>query len=76
LLEARTAAGRGAKHPPVWQFAFARFHYVSLTASYKNQEVWHVEPLPDIAGLEIGSPKYQDSVYSTYHTKTAPIEDK
>jgi hypothetical protein len=72
LLEARQ--GRTAKDA-VWQYAFARFHYVSLTASYKNQEVWHVEPLPDITSLEIGSPKYQDSVYATYHTKTTKIEE-
>jgi hypothetical protein len=74
LLEARTGQGRAAKDA-VWQYAFARFHYVSLTASYKNQEVWHVEPLPDITGLEIGSPKYQDSVYATYHTKSTKIDE-
>ena len=74
LLEARTGQGRTAKDA-VWQYAFARFHYVSLTAFYKNQEVWHVEPLPDITGLEIGSPKYQDSVYATYHTKTTKIDE-
>ena len=27
----------------------------------------------DIAGLEIGSPRYQENAYSTYHTKTTPI---
>ena len=75
LLEARTGPGRAAAGPPVWQYAFARFHYVSLTASFKNKDVWHVEPLPNITGLDIGSPKYQDSVYSTYHTKTTEIEE-
>jgi hypothetical protein len=72
VLEARVP--KGAKDRPAWQYAFARFHYISLTAAYKNHEVWHVEPLPDIQGLDIGSPKYQDSVYATYHTKTTPIE--
>ncbi len=75
LLEARVPSGRAAIGGPVWQYAFARFHYVSLTAAYKNKDVWHVEPLQNITGLDIGSPKYQDSAYATYHTKTAPIED-
>jgi hypothetical protein len=70
LLEARAEKGQ-----MVWQYAFARYHYVHLWASHKNQEVWHVDALPDIAGLEIGSPRYQESVYSTYHTKTTPIAD-
>jgi len=75
LLEARTGPGRAAGDAPRWQYAFARFHYVSLTASYKNQDVWHVEPLAEITGLNIGSPKYQESVYATYHTKTTEIEE-
>jgi hypothetical protein len=70
LLEARVN-----KDQPEWQFAFARFHYISLTAAYKNKEVWHVEPLPDITGLNLGDAKYQESVYSTYHTKTTPVEE-
>jgi len=70
VLEAR--AGKGG---PVWQFAFARFHFITLTASYKNKDVWRAEPLPDIMSLELGSPKYQDSVYATYHTKTTPVEE-
>ena len=75
LLEARVPSGRAGNGGPVWQYAFARFHYVSLTAAYKNKDVWHVEPLPDIAVLDIGSPKYQESVYSTYHTKTTEIAE-
>jgi hypothetical protein len=75
LLEARVPSGRAASRGPVWQYAFARFHYVSLTAAFKNKDVWHVEPLPDISTLEIGSPKYQDSVYATYHTATTPLEE-
>src|SRR5262245_516653 len=70
LLEARSG-----KDHPLWQFAFARFHYISLTAAYKGKDVWHVEPLPDITGLELGSPKYQDSVYVTYHTKTTKVDE-
>jgi hypothetical protein len=70
LLEARADKGH-----MVWQYAFARYHYVNLWASHKNEEVWHVDPLPDITGLEIGSPRHQESVYATYHTKTTPIAD-
>jgi hypothetical protein len=70
LLEVR----QGKDHP-VWQFAFARFHYITLAASYKNKDVWHAEPLLDIASLDIGSPKYQESVYATYHTKTTKIDE-
>lgn len=68
LLEARSEKGRTE-----WQYAFARYHYVNLWAAHKGQEVWHVDALPDIASLDIGSPRYQDSVYSTYHTKVTPI---
>ncbi len=71
LLESRVADGLAA-----WQYAFARFHYIDLVASFKDRQVWHVEALPeDITVLEIGSPKYQDSVYSTYHVKTTPVEE-
>jgi len=70
LLEARTEKGQS-----VWQYAFARYHYVHLWAAHKGQEVWHVDALPDITGLDIGSPRYQDSVYATYHTKRTPIAD-
>jgi len=55
----------------VWQYALARFHYIDLKAFHNNREVWHVEPLADITGLDLGSPKYRDSTYATYHTKPA-----
>jgi hypothetical protein len=72
LLEARSST---PKDRPVWQFAFARYHYVDLKAFHKGREVWRAEPLPDITTLEIGSPKYQDNVYATYHVKVTPIAE-
>ena len=68
LIEARAAGDR-----MVWHYAAARFHYVNLTVKYKDSEVWHVKALPDMTGLDIGTSKYQDSVYATYHVKTTPI---
>ncbi|HLJ10391.1 MAG TPA: hypothetical protein VKU82_04345 [Planctomycetaceae bacterium] len=68
LIEAREAGDRLA-----WHYAFARFHYVNLTVNYKDSEVWHAKALPDMTTLDIGTPKYQDSVYATYHVQTTPI---
>lgn len=71
LLEARSEKGIQS-----WQFACARYHYIDLRVSYKEKEVWHVAELPhEITNLEIGTPKFQDSVYTTYHTKTTPIKE-
>jgi hypothetical protein len=71
LIEARTEKGQTS-----WQFAYARYHYVDLRAFHKDQEVWHAAAFPDeISNLDIGSPKFQDSVYTTYHTITTPIEE-
>ena len=71
LLEARNEKGKS-----LWQFACARYHYVDLKAYYKEKEVWHAAELPhEISLLEIGSPNFQDSVYTTYHTRTTPIKE-
>jgi hypothetical protein len=71
LIEARTEKGQTA-----WQFACARYHYVDLRTFHKDKEVWHAAAFPDeISSLDIGSPKFQDSVYTTYHTITTPIEE-
>ncbi|HJT32493.1 MAG TPA: hypothetical protein VJ783_10655 [Pirellulales bacterium] len=71
LLEASLAGDS-----PGWQFAFARYHFLDLRASYRDREVWHVEAMPeDVSLLEIGTPQYQDSVYATYHTATTPIDE-
>jgi hypothetical protein len=71
ILEARTEKGK-----TVWQYACARYHYVDLKVFYKDKEVWHAAELPrEISGLEIGSPSFQDSVYSTYHTLTTPVKE-
>jgi hypothetical protein len=65
----------GEKDHAAWQYAFARYHYIDLTAFHKDQQVWHVETLPGIEGLEIGSPTYRDSAYATYHTRTTPVAE-
>lgn len=72
ILEASLDASR-----PAWQYAFARYHFIDLRAAYNGRQVWHVEAMPeDISTLDIGTPKYQDSVYTTYHTKTTPLDEK
>lgn len=61
---------------PAWQYAFARYHFLDLRASYDGREVWHVDAMPeDISNLDIGTSKYQDRVYTTYHTTTTPIDE-
>jgi len=71
LLEARIDKGTSS-----WQYACARYHYIDLKAYYKDKEVWHAAELPhEISLLDIGDPKFQDSVYTTYHTKTTPIKE-
>jgi hypothetical protein len=71
LLEARSEKGMQS-----WQFACARYHYLDLKVSYKDKEVWHAPELPhEITNLDIGTPKFQDSVYTTYHTKTTPLKE-
>jgi hypothetical protein len=71
VLEARLD-----EQPPAWQYALARYHFLDLRASYQGREVWHVEAMPqDISSLEIGTTKYQDSVYTTYHTAATPVDE-
>jgi hypothetical protein len=62
LLEARAERDSVA-----WHYAFARFHYIGLKALHNSREVWRVDPLPDITNLDLGTSKYQESVYATYH---------
>lgn len=68
LLEARPEKDRPEKDR-VWQYAFARFHFVDLTAFHKDQEVWHVDLIPGIQGVSIGSADFQDSTYAIYRVK-------
>jgi hypothetical protein len=71
ILEARNE-----KDALSWQYACARYHYIDLKSYYKDKEVWHAAELPhEISLLEIGSPNFQDSVYTTFHTKTTPVND-
>jgi len=70
LLEARRDKGETA-----WHYGLARYHYVELKVSYKDKEVWQVPALPkDISMIEMGEKKYQDSIYTTFHTLTTPIK--
>lgn len=64
LLESRMQ-----KDAFVWEYALARFHYIELKVSHQGREIWRVPALPDIMNLDIGQPKYQDSVYATYHVE-------
>jgi hypothetical protein len=64
LLEARPV-----KDAHQWQYALARFHYIELKAYHKDREVFRAEALPNINNLDLGSPQYRDSVYSTYHVE-------
>jgi hypothetical protein len=71
ILEANLEGGA-----PAWQYAFARYHFIGLRASYQGREVWRAEAMPeDVSMLDIGTAKYQSSVYTTYHTATTPIEE-
>jgi hypothetical protein len=69
LLEAR-----GERDRAEWQFAFARFHFMDLKGFHKQREVWRVDGDRGMPGLNIGSPKYQDSIYATYQVSTSPVE--
>jgi hypothetical protein len=50
LLEARESEGKTR-----WEFAFARFHFVTLTAWHDDQQVWHVEPDRDMTRTVFGN---------------------
>jgi hypothetical protein len=69
VLEAHLGSDRAE-----WKYALARFNYLDMTAFHKGRKIWHVPPLADIASLDIGSAKYQDSVYATYHVGTEAAE--
>ena len=59
LLEAREADGKTR-----WEFAFARFHFVTLTAWHNDQQVWHVEPDRDMQRTVFGNdPQQRGKIY-------------
>lgn len=58
VLEARETAD-GLQ----WQYAFARFHFVQVTAFHKGQEVWKVEKDPELSRARLGEPAQQEKVY-------------
>lgn len=59
ILEAR-----GEQDSLQWQYAFARFHFVSLVAEHQGEEVWRVEPDPAMMRTVFGNdPQQREKVY-------------
>jgi hypothetical protein len=58
LIEARKADGA-----PRWEFAFARFHFVTLYGYHKQQEVWRVDADPSQMNGVLGDPQQFAKVY-------------
>jgi hypothetical protein len=47
-----------------WEFAFARFHFVTLSAQHHGKEVWRVEPDKDMMRTVFGNdPQQREKVY-------------
>ena len=65
ILEARKHGG-GLR----WEFAFARFHFVTLAAEHGGKEVWRVEPDKDLMRTVFGSDPQQRE--KTYYSVIAP----
>ena len=51
----------------IWQYAFARFNYAELSASFKGDRVWRVDADPAQAMHVIGDHTLMDKVYSSFH---------
>jgi hypothetical protein len=58
LLESRKA-GDATR----WEFAFARFHFVTLTAKHNGKQVWQVEPDPDMMRTVFGNDAQREKIY-------------
>ena len=59
ILEARHA-GEALR----WEFAFARFHFVTLVAQHAGKEVWRVEGDKDMTRAVFGDdPKQREKIY-------------
>jgi len=50
-----------------WQYACARFNYAKLTASFKGEVVWSVEPDPAQALHDFGDTIHVEKIYTSYH---------
>jgi hypothetical protein len=61
LLEARDSGGA-----PRWEYAFARFHFVTISAQHSDKQVWSVEPDPDMMRTVYGrgDPQREKTYYS------------
>jgi hypothetical protein len=49
-----------------WEFAFARFHFVTITAEHDGKPVWSVQPDPDMmrTAFGVGDPQREKTYYS------------
>jgi hypothetical protein len=64
LLEARGPAGA-----PAWEFAFARFHFVSLWGYHGDKEVWHVDADASQTKSSLGDPAQAGKIYISLQKK-------
>ena len=69
LVESRKSAGATR-----WEFGFARFHFVTLTARHEGHEVWRVEPDRDMYQTVFGAsdPQREKIYYSVVKSITMP----
>lgn len=65
LLEVRRTADGGRRY----EYAFARYHFVSLWASHDGKEVWSVEADRAQTTLQFGDTAHQNKTYTSYHVK-------
>ncbi len=57
-----------------WEFAFARFHFVTISARHEGQEVWKVEPDRDMYNTVFGrgDPQREKIYYSVMKSIAMP----
>ena len=58
---------RRVKNVLTWQYAFARFNYAELSATFKGEQVWHVDSDAAQAGLVIGDRAHIEKIYTSFH---------
>jgi hypothetical protein len=46
-----------------WEYAFARFHFVTLTAKHDGKQVWQVEPDRDMMRTVFGNDAQREKIY-------------
>jgi hypothetical protein len=57
-----------------WEFAFARFHFVTISAQHNGKDVWRVEPDPDMMRTAFGrgDPQREKVYYSVVKEVRSP----